>query len=88
MSHLIYQSFDVTHSKQFAHKGFRLERLQIVDVFARTDEDDGRLCGCHCGQSSASLGVAIQLGYDHRTDVHLVFEGFRLSLASLSDGGV
>lgn len=39
-------------------------------------------------QSSASFGVSIQFGDDHRGHVHFVLKGFGLGLAGLPDGGV
>merc|ERR1719336_1623939 len=67
--HSLHQSLYVPHAKQFPDERLLLKRLEIVDVFPGTDEDDGTLSSCHSRESSSSLGVAVQLG-DHDTGVH------------------
>lgn len=51
----------------------------IHPLNARTQEDDGRLGGRHCGERAAALGVPVQLGDDDRANVHRVVEGLGLT---------
>lgn len=45
------------------------KRLELVDVLARADEDDGALGRRHGRQGASSLGVAVHLGHDDGADV-------------------
>jgi len=48
------QSADIAHAQQSRHKALDIERLKIIDVLSRSDENDGRLRGGNGGQSTAT----------------------------------
>jgi len=59
-------------TQQFLDERLRLEHLKIVNVFPRSDEDNGRPRGCDRAEGAATFGVAVQLRNNDRTDVNLV----------------
>lgn len=40
---------------------------QVVEVLAPAQESNGAVGCCYCAQRSASLGVAVEFGDDHRS---------------------
>ena len=83
-----HESLDVSHAKEFFDKGHCVERLELMNVFARSNEDNRRLSGGDGREGATALGVAVQLGDDDGADVHLLLKGLSLRLASLANRGV
>mmetsp|Transcript_18677 Transcript_18677/g.62615 ORF Transcript_18677/g.62615 Transcript_18677/m.62615 type:complete len:503 (+) Transcript_18677:231-1739(+) len=86
--HALHEARDVAAPEEPRDECLHLKVLEVVDVLARADVDDGRLGGCHSGERAAALGVAVQLGDDAGAHGHLLLEGLRLVVRRLANGRV
>ena len=68
----------ITKPQQFGHERLGIERIQILESFAVSQEHDGASRGGHGAQRPSPLGVAVQLGHDHAPDLDRAVKRQRL----------
>lgn len=57
-------------------------------MFSSSQEDDRTFCSSNSTESTTTFGMSIKLGYDTRTNINTVFEGFSLTVTSLTNTSI
>mmetsp|Transcript_5412 Transcript_5412/g.9539 ORF Transcript_5412/g.9539 Transcript_5412/m.9539 type:complete len:300 (-) Transcript_5412:502-1401(-) len=86
--HCRYQPAHISHSEQSLDKRNRIERLQLIHVFASSNECDWTFSRGHCRQSTTTFCVPIQLCNNHRSHFHATSKRLGVFIRCLANGRI
>mmetsp|Transcript_18724 Transcript_18724/g.58872 ORF Transcript_18724/g.58872 Transcript_18724/m.58872 type:complete len:549 (+) Transcript_18724:619-2265(+) len=75
---LLDEAAHVPHAEEAGDEGAGVEGLEVVEVLAGSEEDDGRARRGDRRERATALGVAVQFGDDDRADLDGLVEGLGL----------